>query len=61
MLAKNVNDDACFLNECDACELFASKLAPTEDRGRDACQPGRLTWAGMSPNKPGYFQSSPGH
>jgi len=31
---ENVNDHACFLNECDACELFASKLAPTEDRGR---------------------------
>ncbi|WP_306419097.1 barstar family protein [Pseudomonas carnis] len=31
---ENVNDHACFLSECDACELFASKLAPTEDRGR---------------------------
>ncbi|AZF48897.1 hypothetical protein C4J84_3524 [Pseudomonas sp. R11-23-07] len=30
MLAKNVNDNACFLNERGACEFFASKLAPTE-------------------------------
>ncbi|OPB28308.1 hypothetical protein BFW90_15635 [Pseudomonas fluorescens] len=29
MLAKNVNDNACFLNERGACEPFASKLAPT--------------------------------
>ncbi|NCE92799.1 hypothetical protein DK871_22395 [Pseudomonas sp. L13] len=29
MLAKNVNDYACFLNERGACEFFASKLAPT--------------------------------
>ncbi len=29
MLAKNVNDNACFLNERGACEFFASKLAPT--------------------------------
>ncbi|MDF2793034.1 MAG: hypothetical protein K0S85_787 [Pseudomonas orientalis] len=29
MLAKNVNDTACFLNERGACEFFASKLAPT--------------------------------
>ncbi|AZF06604.1 hypothetical protein C4J94_3853 [Pseudomonas sp. R5-89-07] len=31
LLAKNVNDNACFLNERGACEFFASKLAPTED------------------------------
>ncbi|SDT93359.1 hypothetical protein SAMN04490197_1086 [Pseudomonas orientalis] len=30
LLAKNVNDNACFLNEHGACEFFASKLAPTE-------------------------------
>ncbi|AZF09045.1 hypothetical protein C4J93_0831 [Pseudomonas sp. R2-37-08W] len=30
MLAKNVNDNACFLNEHGACEFFASKLAPTK-------------------------------
>ena len=30
MLAKNVNDNACFLNKRGACEFFASKLAPTE-------------------------------
>ncbi|PMX04945.1 hypothetical protein C1Y18_29385 [Pseudomonas sp. MPR-R5A] len=30
MLAKNVNDNACFLNQRGACEFFASKLAPTE-------------------------------
>ncbi|MDR6580606.1 hypothetical protein J2X88_005513, partial [Pseudomonas extremaustralis] len=30
LLAKNVNDNACFLNERGACEFFASKLAPTE-------------------------------
>ncbi|AZE87769.1 hypothetical protein C4J97_1052 [Pseudomonas orientalis] len=30
MLAKNVNDNACFLNERGACEFFASKLAPTK-------------------------------
>ncbi|MQB18604.1 hypothetical protein DXU77_26655 [Pseudomonas lactis] len=29
MLAKNVNDNACFLNKRGACEFFASKLAPT--------------------------------
>ncbi len=29
MLAKNVNDNACFLNQRGACEFFASKLAPT--------------------------------
>ena len=31
---ENVNDHACFLSERGAFELFASKLAPTEDRGR---------------------------
>ncbi|AZF37850.1 hypothetical protein C4J87_2764 [Pseudomonas sp. R1-43-08] len=30
LLAKNVNDNACFLNERGACEFFASKLAPTD-------------------------------
>ena len=30
MLAKNVNDDACFLDKRGACEFFASKLAPTQ-------------------------------
>ncbi|WP_206756256.1 hypothetical protein, partial [Pseudomonas fluorescens] len=30
LLAKNVNDNACFLNERGACEFFASKLAPTK-------------------------------
>ncbi len=29
LLAKNVNDNACLLNERGACEFFASKLAPT--------------------------------
>ncbi|AZF50681.1 hypothetical protein C4J85_0163 [Pseudomonas sp. R4-34-07] len=29
MLAKNVNDNACILNERGACAFFASKLAPT--------------------------------
>ncbi|MBA1431081.1 hypothetical protein FHP26_21040 [Pseudomonas orientalis] len=29
MLAKNVNDHACLLNERGACQFFASKLAPT--------------------------------
>ena len=29
MLAKNLNDDACLLNERGACGFFASKLAPT--------------------------------
>ena len=29
MLAKNVNDTACLLNERGAFESFASKLAPT--------------------------------
>ena len=32
MLAKNVNDNACFLKEPGACEFFASKLAPTFER-----------------------------
>ncbi len=32
MLAKNVNDNACFLDERGACEFFASKLAPTKIR-----------------------------
>ena len=31
LLAKNVNDDAGFLNERGALEFFASKLAPTVD------------------------------
>ncbi|AZE97528.1 hypothetical protein C4J95_0027 [Pseudomonas orientalis] len=30
LLAKNANDNACFLNERGACEFFASKLAPTK-------------------------------
>ncbi|AZF45735.1 hypothetical protein C4J84_0472 [Pseudomonas sp. R11-23-07] len=30
MLAKNVNDNACFLNKRGVCEFFASKLAPTD-------------------------------
>ncbi|AZE91897.1 hypothetical protein C4J97_5245 [Pseudomonas orientalis] len=30
LLAKNVNDNARFLNERGACEFFASKLAPTK-------------------------------
>ena len=30
LFAKNVNDDAYFLNKRGACEFFASKLAPTE-------------------------------
>ncbi|MBD8762113.1 hypothetical protein [Pseudomonas fluorescens] len=30
MLAKNVNDTACFLNQRGACAFFASKLAPTQ-------------------------------
>jgi len=30
LLAKNVNDNACFLSERGACEFFASKLAPTK-------------------------------
>jgi hypothetical protein len=29
LLAKNVNDNACLLNERGAFESFASKLAPT--------------------------------
>ncbi|AZE89833.1 GGDEF domain protein [Pseudomonas orientalis] len=29
MLAKNVNDNACILDERGVCECFASKLAPT--------------------------------
>ncbi|MEX5511015.1 hypothetical protein, partial [Pseudomonas paralactis] len=29
LLAKNVNDNACLLNQRGACEFFASKLAPT--------------------------------
>ncbi len=29
MLAKDVNDNAGFLNKRGACEFFASKLAPT--------------------------------
>ncbi|MBV2083468.1 hypothetical protein KEM07_27275, partial [Pseudomonas carnis] len=30
LLAKNLNDNACFLNERGAYEFFASKLAPTK-------------------------------
>ncbi|CRM52178.1 hypothetical protein [Pseudomonas sp. 24 E 13] len=33
LLAKNVNDNACFLIERGACEFFASKLAPTKSIG----------------------------
>ncbi len=36
MLAKNVNDNACFLSKRGAGEFFASKLAPT---GIKACLP----------------------
>ncbi|GLH48565.1 hypothetical protein RS3R2_22500 [Pseudomonas lactis] len=36
MLAKNVNDNACFLNERGAFEFFASKLAPTGIRASPA-------------------------
>ncbi|OWQ38916.1 hypothetical protein CDH05_24520 [Pseudomonas lactis] len=36
MLAKNVNDNACLLNERGAYEFFASKLAPTEGRRQKA-------------------------
>ncbi len=31
MLAKNVNNKACFLSERGDCEFFASKLAPTKN------------------------------
>ncbi|RZI30785.1 hypothetical protein EUX57_15805 [Pseudomonas orientalis] len=34
MLAKNVNDNACFLNQRGVCEFFASKLAPTKGGDR---------------------------
>ncbi|CAN2973223.1 hypothetical protein METHPM2_2300005 [Pseudomonas sp. PM2] len=34
LLAKNVNDNACLLNERGACKFFASKLAPTEGDAR---------------------------
>ncbi|CRN04000.1 hypothetical protein [Pseudomonas sp. 34 E 7] len=37
LLAKNVNDNACFLNERGAREFFASKLAPTKSLGIRAC------------------------
>jgi hypothetical protein len=30
LLAKNVNDDACYLDNRVACTFFASKLAPTD-------------------------------
>ena len=45
MLAKNVNENACLLNEYGACEFFASKLAPTTLPGasmtlRQPCPPG---------------------
>ncbi len=45
MLAKNVNDNACFLNERGACEFFASKLAPTD--GGEA-----PTYLAESPSEP---------
>ncbi len=35
LLAKNVNDNACFLNKRGAFAFFASKLAPTG--GTKAC------------------------
>ena len=38
MLAKNVNDNACLLNERGACEFFASKLAPTKNPSLDSAQ-----------------------
>ncbi len=34
MLAKNLNDDACGLNQRGAGEFFASKLAPTKSLAR---------------------------
>ena len=36
MLAKNVNDNACFLDERGAWKFFASKLAPTGSVGAQA-------------------------
>ncbi|MFP3518946.1 hypothetical protein SB766_22475, partial [Pseudomonas sp. SIMBA_077] len=35
LLAKNVNDNAFFLDERGACEFFASKLAPTNEPCRE--------------------------
>ncbi|RFD27099.1 hypothetical protein CER19_19135 [Pseudomonas sp. GL93] len=34
LLAKNVNDNACFLTKRGAYEFFASKLAPTVGEGK---------------------------
>ena len=34
MLAKNLNDNARFLNKRGACKFFASKLAPTKSVAR---------------------------
>ncbi|AZE61526.1 hypothetical protein C4K02_3166 [Pseudomonas synxantha] len=42
MLAKNVNDNAGFLNKRGACEFFASKLAPTGVRTRISVVSGTL-------------------
>ncbi len=44
MLAKNVNDNACFLIERGACEFFASKLAPTKSRN---CMTNPAKWRGL--------------
>ncbi|QCY11505.1 hypothetical protein ELQ88_12170 [Pseudomonas sp. MPC6] len=59
MLAKDVNDNAFFLNERVALEAFASKLAPTRAKGkrrlRRFMQDGRGAAGGIPPCVAGPF------
>ncbi|RFD34231.1 hypothetical protein CER19_00210 [Pseudomonas sp. GL93] len=48
MLAKNVNDDACFLNKRGVCGFFASKLAPTKKSGLFYFRALRITNLGVA-------------
>ena len=54
MLAKNVNDNACFLDKRGAGEFFASKLAPTTARSKCgswlACDSGLTTNQDVRPS-----------
>ena len=61
MLAKNVNDNACFLNRRGACEFFASKLAPmyglapTFNPAFQTLVPGCIYVSGLSEEAPNSF------
>ena len=50
MLAKNVNDNACFLSKRGACAFFASKLAPKKSASDCQVPAGASgTWGNAAP------------